>query len=68
MSRISTGIDDPAGAAYDMLKDMMDAMNVEFEYQVRRSLRDWIQETATDAPAPPPVQQENLDAPARPSP
>lgn len=67
VSRINTGNGDIAGATYDMLKDMLDAMNVEFEYQVRRSLRDWLQETASDAPAPAPVQQENLDAPARPS-
>jgi hypothetical protein len=35
---------------------------VEFEFQVRRSLRDWLQE-ATTAPPPPPVEQQDLRAP-----
>ncbi len=45
-----------------MLRQMMADMNVEFEYQVRRSLKDWLQDTAT-APAPAPVQQEDIPTP-----
>ena len=36
---------------YEMTRQMMDDMNVEFEFQVRRALRDWMQDTAT-APTP----------------
>jgi hypothetical protein len=35
-------LDDLPGRLYDMTKDMMDRMNVEFEYQVRRSLSSWL--------------------------
>jgi hypothetical protein len=35
-------LDDLPGRLYDMTKDMMDRMNVEFEYQVRRSLSAWL--------------------------
>jgi hypothetical protein len=45
-----------------MLRQMMADMNVEFEYQVRRSLKDWLQDTAT-APTPAPVQQEDIPTP-----
>lgn len=47
---------------YDMTARMMDDMNVEFEYQVRRALRASVQDTAT-APAPAPVEQQDLSAP-----
>ena len=53
---------DIRGALYDLTRQMMDDMNVEFEFQVRRSLRDWLQETTT-APPPAPVQQQDLGAP-----
>ena len=36
-------------ALYDLLKSMMDDMNVELEYQIRRELRGWL----ADAPASP---------------
>jgi hypothetical protein len=36
---------------YDMTRQMMDDMNVELEFQVRRSLRDWLV-TNTAVPAP----------------
>ncbi len=55
--------DDFRGALYDLTRQMMDDMNVEFEFQVRRSLRDWLQ-VATTAPVPPPVQQQPLTPPA----
>ena len=47
---------------YEMTRQMMDDMNVEFEFQVRRALRDWIQDTAT-APTPAPVERQDLSAP-----
>jgi len=53
---------DLRGALYDMTRQMMDDMNIEFEFQVRRSLRDWLQE-ATTAPPPAPVEQQPLSTP-----
>jgi hypothetical protein len=35
-------LDDLSGRLYDMTKDMMDRMNVEFEYQARRALSSWL--------------------------
>jgi hypothetical protein len=59
VSRQRTGnIDDLPSALYDMTRQLMDAMNIEFEYQVRRSLRDWLV-SATPAP----VQQQSLPPP-----
>ncbi len=48
-----------------IVRQMMNDMNVELEYQVRRSLRDWLQADAdANAPASPaPVQEENLNQP-----
>ena len=54
---------DIRGGLYDITKQMLDDMNVEVEFQIRRSLRDYLQ-TATTAPAPAPVQQQDLSAPA----
>jgi hypothetical protein len=49
--------DDLPGSLYDLTKQMMDDMNVEFEYQVRRSLKDWLQNSPPGAmPAPVSVQ------------
>jgi len=46
---------------YDMTKSMMDDMNVELEYQIRRSLKDFMTiPTAPDTP----VEQTPLDQPA----
>ncbi len=50
-------------AAYRLTKQMMDDMNVEFEYQVRRTLHDYLQTTASSAPVPPPVQTQELAPP-----
>jgi hypothetical protein len=48
---------------YDMTKAMMSDMNVEFEYQIRRNLKDWL----TNAAAPDtPVEQAPLDQPGPP--
>jgi len=50
-------LDDLPSRLYDMTKDMMDRMNVEFEYQVRRSLGSWLL-TAGSPQAP--VEQQPL--------
>ncbi len=48
-------------ALYELTKQMMADMNVEFEFQVRSSLRGYLQ-TGTDiAPPPPPVQSQDLN-------
>ena len=62
--------DSPQGVRaelYDMVRQMMADMNVEFEYQVRQTLRDYLQTTAPVAPAPGPVEQQNLAPPGLPS-
>lgn len=52
---------------YDMTRQMMDAMNVELEFQARRNLRDWL--LGADAPAVPgdavpvPVERQELAPP-----
>ncbi len=50
---------------YELVKATMGDMNVEFEYQIRHSLKDWLQTTAPAAPPPPPVEQQNLDTPEK---
>lgn len=65
--RSSSRDDDLNGTLYDLVRDMMDDMNVELEFQVRRSLKDWLQVTTT-APLPAAVQQQDLPAPVRPVP
>jgi hypothetical protein len=45
-----------------MTKTMMDDMNVEFEYQVRQNLKDWLT-TATSPNVP--VEDTPLDQPGR---
>ncbi len=63
VSRTRSGdLDDLPAALYDMTKQMMDSMNVEFEFQLRRSLRDWLQPVGAAVPVP--VQQQPLDQPA----
>ena len=47
---------------YELTREMMDDMNVEFEFQVRRALKDWLQEADT-VPEPAPVESEELTAP-----
>jgi hypothetical protein len=48
---------------YDMVKQMMTDMNVEFEYQVRHGLRDYLQTTSPSAPGPGPVERQDLAPP-----
>jgi hypothetical protein len=50
-------------AAYRITKQMMDDMNVELEYQVRRTLRDYLVSAEPTAPLPPPVQTQDLPPP-----
>jgi hypothetical protein len=47
---------------YDMTKAMMDNMNVEFEYQVRHALHDWILDSAEGGiDVPKPVESQPLN-------
>ena len=57
VSRTYTGDADDPATLYDMTKQMMDTMNVEFEFQLRRSLHDWLLPAGA---APVPVQQQPL--------
>ena len=47
---------------YELTSQMMADMNVEFEYQVRRSLRDWVQTSVGTAPLPPAITAQPLPA------
>jgi len=58
-------VDDMQQLLYDMTKQLMDEMNVQFEYQVVHSLRDWV---APVGGGPAPVQQQPLGAPGAPPP
>ena len=62
-------ISDLRAAVYDMVKSMMDDMNVELEYQLRNKLRAWIVEPASK-PASGPVSAPAgpTEGPAPPSP
>lgn len=51
-------INDLRPILYDMTKSMMSDMNIEFEYQIRHNLKDWLTNTA--APGAP-VEQAPLD-------
>ncbi len=57
-------IDDLRATLYDMTKEMMKAMNVEFEYQIRNRLHDWL---VSDKATLPPVQQQPLNASGQPA-
>lgn len=60
-SRHSGRIGNIRPVLYDMTKSMMGDMNIEFEYQVRRNLKDWL----TNGAAPDtPVDQAPLGQPA----
>ena len=64
VSRSRTGLGrNLRGPLYDITKQMLDDMNVELEYQLRLSLKDYMQ-TATPAPAPAPVEKQDLPPPA----
>lgn len=62
VSREHTPGDDEnrAQVLYGMTKQMLDDMNVELEFQVKRSLHDWL---VPDAATPAPVQAAPLEGP-----
>jgi hypothetical protein len=62
--RRSGEITDLQGILYDLTKTMMDRMNVELEFQARRSLRDWLMPETPKLSAEP-VQQQDLAPPKR---
>jgi hypothetical protein len=57
----SGDVDDMRQLLYDMTKQLMEEMNVQFEYQVVHSLHDWV---ATGSAVPVAVQQQPLVTPA----
>jgi len=61
-TRPITGGESTRRTLYELTKQLMDALNVELEYQVRRSLRDWLVEGPA---APAPVEQQALPPPPR---
>ena len=65
VSRAATARGNLRRALYDLTRQMMDDMNVEFEFEVRRSLREWLQDV-TAAPAPAPVEQQEIPVPVAP--
>ncbi len=65
-SRTHSGhVDDLRQTLYDMTKQLMNEMNVQLEYQVIHSLRDWL---APSTAVPAPVQQQPLVTPGAPPP
>ncbi len=68
VARATSGADtDPDSVRqtlYTLTKQMMDDMNVEFEYQLRHSLHDWLQGSQPDtSPVPTPVDAQPLAPP-----
>mgnify|MGYP005814937805 CR=1 FL=1 len=63
-SGIARGGTQRATQLYDLVKQMMDVMNVEFEYQVRKTLGRYLVLSAPPAVAPP-VTQQKLPPPQR---
>ena len=62
--RVSTDTsENPRTVLYNFVTQMMSDMNVEFEYQVRRSLKEYLQDTSITAPPPAPVQSQDLAPP-----
>ena len=51
---------------YAFVRDVMREMNVEFEYQVRRALRDSLQSTTPTVPEPGKVEEQSLGNPGDP--
>jgi hypothetical protein len=61
-SRHSSSLSDLRTVLYDMTKSMMTDMNIEFEYQIRRSLKAYL---ALSVAPDTPVEQAPLDQPPR---
>jgi hypothetical protein len=64
LQRRTGEVTDLRGDLYDLTKAMMDRMNVELEFQARRSLRDWLLPDVPDAEKVN-VQQQDLAPPKR---
>jgi len=61
----AAGPDTLASALYTLTRQMMDDMNIELEFQVRRSLRDWLRDSnPSPSVVPAPVQQQPLPPPS----
>ena len=63
--------DDPDAVRSDLnavTRKAMDDMNVDFEFQIRKTLRRDLQTTSDTAPPPAPVQTQELGAPGTPPP
>lgn len=65
VSRAATARGNLRRALYDLTRQMMEDMNVEFEFELRRSLHEWLQDV-TAAPASSPVERQEIPAPAAP--
>jgi len=50
-----------SAALYQLVTLLMSDMNVEFEYQVRQKLRDYLGAGEETVPPPPPVEQQDLN-------
>jgi hypothetical protein len=59
-SRHSGRVDNIRTVLYDMTKSIMSDMNIEFEFQIRRNLKQWL---TTGAAPDAPVDQTPLDQP-----
>lgn len=53
------------GELYDFVRDAMRDMNVEFEFQIKKTMKSLLQPTDAVAPAPPKVETEDLGQPAQ---
>ena len=64
VSRRTTGInrDGLRGALYDITRQMLADMNVELEFQIRRTLKPFLQDVTPEV-APVPVQKQDLPSP-----
>jgi len=49
---------------YAFVRELMTEMNVEFEFQVRKALKDALQTTSPAAPEPAPVESQPLENPS----
>jgi hypothetical protein len=64
ISGVGTGPEEVRQTLYTLTKQMMDDMNVEFEYQLKHALHDWLLDNSPSSGAvPAPVQAQPLAAP-----
>jgi hypothetical protein len=50
---------------YELTRKLMDDMNIELEFQLRKTLREQLQNTSPDAPPPGAVETQDLAAPKK---